>query len=193
MARSSPSVCEMAFNDKVKVLGAGRHGRVIQSPTHKTHAIKIVTSSSFDQREYDIGVLLGELSIGPKVHGLTRCTHRGRSYHLITMAKLTMTLDQWLRKDHSQRELVAAYRDVMKLIDKLHRLGYTHSDLKTANVGLIGKKWVLIDFGWTYKGTRERRSALPSLLTRLKHKFQGIPLPDNTGYQSYFERQFAGL
>ena len=191
MASKPDKLCTAAFSNTAKVLGAGMHGKVVQSPQHTGRAIKIVSSQKFDQQEYEIGVLLGNLGVGPKVYGMHKCVRVGKSYHLITMAKLSMTLEQWLRKEHTKKELLAAHRDVMTLIRKLHHLGYTHSDLKTANIGLIGKKWVLIDFGWTYAGTRARRSPLRTFFSRVKHKLQGRPLPNNGGYEPYFRRQFS--
>lgn len=177
------SICE---TEKKKVLGKGAYGKVYQHS--KTRALKVVNKKHFDKNEFLINYVLGEAKIAPKVYNIERCDN---NVHIV-MQKIDTTLDKWLMKQRSAKSKTKAYTKIIELIKKMHDMNIVHGDIKSDNIGKIGSRWVLIDFGHSFYKSNK------SLLTnRGKYIFRHIDAtlksktkPNNSGYTKHIAKMF---
>lgn len=180
--------CHFLLSNK-KVIGKGKYGTVILSKNNPNRVYKIILKKYFKVSEFRIGQNLSENKLGPKIYDKKICGN----FVLIEMEKLDYTLDKWLLKKRTKKELKEAYKKIIRLIKKFHKLGFVHGDLKLDNIGKIGKRWVLIDFGHTHnkyiKKYKNSRGFFLKLFLDFAKTLKRRPLTTmNSGYDEYFRR-----
>jgi serine/threonine protein kinase len=111
------------------------------------------------------------------------------------------TLQAWLDKKPSADEVLRVLAELGRAIDRVHRVGYVHGDLKPANVHVTrGGDLRLLDFGLASTSTRTRsRAGTPAYLA--PEIFDGQPLSADSDrfafavivFESFTQRRpFAG-
>ena len=183
-------LCALLFSKNSVVLGKGVYGKVILSPLNKDRVFKIVKAAQFHNSEYYLGMALAKMGIAPKIYSFFDCTHRSTRYKVIEMERITDTLKSWLQKGpHSVTTRRNAHRSIATMIRLMHSKGIYHSDLHSQNIGRVGPKWVLLDFGWTHsKQHKYRKDFIQYSWSTFKRVIIGKPRWNNQYWEPYIRR-----
>lgn len=184
------NICALLFGKNTVVLGKGGYGKVILSPLNKNRVFKIVKAKWFHKSEYYFGTMLGNMGIAPKIYNFFECTHRSTRYKVIEMERITDTLKSWLQTGpRSVRARRDAYRSIITMIRKMHSKGIYHGDLHSRNIGRVGSRWVLLDFGWTHsKQYTYRKTFIQYSWSTFKRMIIAKPRWNNQYYDTFFRR-----
>ena len=138
------------FYDK---MGEGAYGTVFDIGKEKV--CKIMKAKAFDknnlesieanqaiQAEIKLSEMLGKEGIGPLVHEIKSLTQHGMSLFGIVMDKYDSDLFDWLETEEANIDNVV--NQVVSLISKLVKKGYTCIDMKPGNI-VVRKKEGRID------------------------------------------------
>lgn len=157
--------------DSEKIISKGSKGYVFE-----TSDKDIVVKATTLKKEVFYAKKASKLTIGPTVYKTTKKC----GYYLIYMKKVDMTLNKWLRKKHSLKTYERVYKKLIELVEKLHKNNLSHNDIHVGNIGLVNKKWVLIDFGNTTR--------LNGNFSKKINFLKLHPLYSNKGYEEYFKK-----
>lgn len=170
-----------------KILGEGAQGKVVSLGGNKV-VYKMINKNSFTKSEYYLGKLAGDNNIGPKVYDFFSCDNKV----VVVMERITETLEDWLKKPRTHNKLVSVYKTIMRLIGKMHKLGLIHGDLKIDNIGRIGNRWVVIDYGWAFNQSYKDRRTMYYKITRGLMKYiLGKPSLFNERINIYLKKQLS--
>lgn len=165
--------------DLRELIGEGKQGKVY-STDKKNIVIKVIPKNKFNNREYIYSKKIASLGLSPKIYKKITL----KSHVMIYMQRIDYSMLDWIKKKRTKKEYKDSYRDVIKLIKKLHKNNIAHGDLHVGNIGRIKNKWVLIDFGFSHDlGTQ-----LKVFFLRKKTKtIRGLPDKNsNKNYEDYF-------
>ena len=184
------NICALLFGKNTVVLGKGVYGKVILSPFNKDRVFKIVKAKWFHKSEYYFGTILGNMGIAPKIYNFFECSYRSTRYKVIEMERITDTLKSWLQtRSRSVRARQGAYRNITTMIRKMHSNGIYHGDLHHQNIGRVGSRWVLLDFGWTHsKQYPYRKDFIQYLWSTFTRIIIAKPRWDNQYHETYLGR-----
>lgn len=185
-----------------QVLGSGEFGTVYKVDS-KT-AVKITDLRVYEEfgldvdqsikQEAKICRLAGELGIGPKIDDIYYCCDDvNNCYSIMYMEMIDgKTLGNWLRDQHSTRELKRVFNLLEAAINTLHKNNIVHNDLhlhnifvKQENKTVVGV--YLIDFGLSC----DVKTATDKLLMRDKKSLdylRNIVEPDTDIYSYVIAR-----
>jgi len=166
-----------------KLIGTGRTSKVYLSKKNKKIAIKVIPNKYYNSLELRYSKKADKLNIGPKIYKKIKT----KTHVLIYMQKIDIILYQWLKKKHTKKEYEDAYKKVLRLIKKLHKNNIIHGDIHIGNIGLIGKKWVIFDFGKSHTDKNIKRYSYFDNLTR---KIMKKPSYSNKYYEEYLKKIF---
>jgi tRNA A-37 threonylcarbamoyl transferase component Bud32 len=172
----------MKCEDCGKLIGSGAFANVYQSKTNKNIVIKVIRNIYFNENEYKFSKKAYKLKVGPKIYK----KKKEGNYTLIYMQKADTILYKWLQKRHSKKEYKNAYNKITKLVEKLHENNIIHGDIHIGNIGLIKKRWVLLDYGITHN-KNNNKSFLSYFFNIIKFPIK-IPLYSNSGYKKYLKK-----
>lgn len=136
----------MKCKDCGKLIGRGAFANVYQSKTNKNIVIKVIRNIYFNENEYKFSKKAYKLKVGPKIYK----KKKEGNHTLLYMQKVDTVLYKWLQKRHTKKEYKNAYNKITKLVEKLHENNIIHGDIHIGNIGLIKKRWVLLDYGITH-------------------------------------------
>jgi serine/threonine protein kinase len=117
---------------------------------------------------------MGENGVGPKLYNAGLM---GEKYYYMVMERISgdlMSMPRWLRKKYE-----AQINDqIRKLMDKMHKLGFIHGDLKWDNIGYKNMKQsapkiYIIDFGLSIKFPRDIRTNV-NIAEGIARAYRGI-------------------
>ena len=138
------------------------YGEAYVMPT-KSKIVKIFYAKSDDlaNREIAITTIMGLEGVGPKLFNAGKLDDK---YYYMVMERISgdlLTMPRWLRKKY-EPEINA---QILKLMDKMHSLGFIHGDLKWDNIGYrnvkqSAPKIYIMDFGLSIKFPRNIRTNL---------------------------------
>jgi len=138
------------------------YGEAYVMPT-KSKIVKIFYAKSDDlaNREIAITTIMGLEGVGPKLFNAGKLDDK---YYYMVMERISgdlLTMPRWLRKKY-EPEINA---QILKLMDKMHSLGFIHGDLKWDNIGYknvkqSAPKLYILDFGLSIKFPRNIRTNL---------------------------------
>jgi len=138
------------------------YGEAYVMPT-KSKIVKIFYAKSDDlaNREIAITTIMGIEGVGPKLFNAGKLNDK---YYYMVMERISgdlLTMPRWLRKKY-EPEINA---QILKLMDKMHSLGFIHGDLKWDNIGYknvkqSAPKLYILDFGLSIKFPRNIRTNL---------------------------------
>jgi serine/threonine protein kinase len=138
------------------------YGEAYVMPT-KSKIVKIFYAKSDDlaNREIAITTIMGLEGVGPKLFNAGKLDDK---YYYMVMERISgdlLTMPRWLRKKY-EPEINA---QILKLMDKMHSLGFIHGDLKWDNIGYknvkqSAPKIYILDFGLSIKFPRNIRTNL---------------------------------
>jgi len=136
------------------------YGEAYVMPT-KSKIVKIFYAKSDDlaNREIAITTIMGLEGVGPKLFNAGKLDDK---YYYMVMERISgdlLTMPRWLRKKY-EPEINA---QILKLMDKMHSLGFIHGDLKWDNIGYknvkqSAPKLYILDFGLSIKLPRNIRT-----------------------------------
>ena len=171
----------MKCEDCGKLIGSGAFANVYQSKTNKNIVIKVIRNIYFNENEYKFSKKADKLKVGPKIYK----KKKEGNYTLIYMQKVDTILYKWLQKRHSKKEYKNAYTKITKLVEKLHENNIIHGDIHIGNIGLVKKRWVLLDYGDSHTG---KKSIYNNIIRSIKGK---TSYSSNKGYENYFKSVFV--
>lgn len=138
------------------------YGEAYVMPT-KSKIVKIFRAKTedFANREIAITTIMGLEGVGPKLFNAGKLDDK---YYYMVMERISgdfLTMPRWLRKKY-EPEINA---QILKLMDKMHSLGFIHGDLKWDNIGYknvkqSAPKIYILDFGLSIKFPRNIRTNL---------------------------------
>jgi len=138
------------------------YGEAYVMPT-KSKIVKIFYAKSDDlaNREIAITTIMGLEGVGPKLFNAGKLDDK---YYYMVMERISgdlLTMPRWLRKKY-EPEINA---QILRLMDKMHSLGFIHGDLKWDNIGYknvkqSAPKLYILDFGLSIKFPRNIRTNL---------------------------------
>ena len=163
--------------DNLKRKGKGYYGSVYI--LNKNTVIKVIKNKNFNNNEFKYAKKAGELGIGPKVYKKVKKNNNVFIY----MEKVDTMLIDWLRKKHTKKIYTEAYKKLVVLVNKLHENNIVHGDIHIGNIGMIKKKWVLIDYGKSHNITNNQTSYVNIMRCIMR-----TPLYSNKGYEDYFKK-----
>jgi tRNA A-37 threonylcarbamoyl transferase component Bud32 len=167
----------MVCKDCGKLIGSGLIANVYQSKFDKNIVIKVIKNTYYNENEYKFSKKADKLNISPKIYK----KKKEGDYTLIYMQKVDTILYKWLQKRHSKKEYEDAFNKITKLVEKLHQNNIIHGDIHIGNIGLIKKKWVLFDYGFSHTG---KKSIYNNFIRIIAGK---TSYSLNKGYQTYFK------
>lgn len=162
-------------------IGTGLYSNIYQSKCDKDIAIKVIKNKSYKSSELRYAKKADKLNIGPKIYKKVKT----KTHTLIYMQKLDTVLYKWLKKKHTKKAYEEAYKDIMKLIKKLHKNNLIHGDIHIGNIGRIGKKWVIFDFGRSHSNKDIQKISIFDDITR---KIMRKPRYSNKSYEDYLRK-----
>jgi tRNA A-37 threonylcarbamoyl transferase component Bud32 len=164
--------------DYLKRKGKGYYGSVYES-NKKNIVIKVINHKYYNNNEYIFAKKAGELGIGPKIYKKVKKNNN----ILIYMKKVDIMLNEWLLKKHTKKIYKDTYKKLLLLVTKLHENNIVHGDIHMGNIGMLKKRWVLIDFGKSHniKNNKYSHVNIIRFITR-------TPLYSNKGYENYFKK-----
>ena len=129
----------------------------------KSRIVKIFLAKTddFANREIAITTIMGLEGVGPKLFNAGKLDDK---HYYMVMERISgdlLTMPRWLRKKY-EPEINA---QILKLMDKMHSLGFIHGDLKWDNIGYrnvkqSAPKIYILDFGLSIKFPRNIRTNL---------------------------------
>jgi len=129
----------------------------------KSRIVKIfyAKTDDFANREIAITTIMGLEGVGPKLFNAGKLDDK---HYYMVMERISgdlLTMPRWLRKKY-EPEINA---QILKLMDKMHSLGFIHGDLKWDNIGYrnvkqSAPKIYIMDFGLSIKFPRNIRTNL---------------------------------
>jgi tRNA A-37 threonylcarbamoyl transferase component Bud32 len=157
-------------------LGTESSYGVVYVMPQKSRIVKIFRAKTDDHanREIAISTIMGENGVGPKLYNAGLM---GEKYYYMVMERISgdlMSMPRWLRKKYE-----AQINDqIRKLMDKMHKLGFIHGDLKWDNIGYKNMKQsvpkiYIIDFGLSIKFPRDIRTNV-NIAEGLARAYRGI-------------------
>jgi len=157
-------------------LGTESSYGVVYVMPQKSRIVKIFRAKSDEHanREIAISTIMGENGVGPKLYNAGLM---GEKYYYMVMERISgdlMSMPRWLRKKYE-----AQINDqIRKLMDKMHKLGFIHGDLKWDNIGYKNMKQsvpkiYIIDFGLSIKFPRDIRTNV-NIAEGLARAYRGI-------------------
>ena len=139
-------------DDRVKRLGMGSFGTVVEHPTKKDRAIKILRFSGINgniKMEAEIMKKASDIGVSPKFFGIWACYASGRPWVMIEMGKLTKTFHAW-SEGRDPAEIERMLSKIDKKLEKLHSVGIFHNDIHGDNVMIDDKEQpFVVDYGWS--------------------------------------------
>jgi tRNA A-37 threonylcarbamoyl transferase component Bud32 len=157
-------------------LGTESSYGVVYVMPQKSRIVKIFRAKSDEHanREIAISTIMGENGVGPKLYNAGLM---GEKYYYMVMERISgdlMSMPRWLRKKYE-----AQINDqIRKLMDKMHKLGFIHGDLKWDNIGYKNMKQsapkiYIIDFGLSIKFPRDIRTNV-NIAEGIARAYRGI-------------------
>src|SRR5210317_225777 len=157
-------------------LGTESSYGVVYVMPQKSRIVKIFRAKTDDHanREIAISTIMGENGVGPKLYNAGLM---GEKYYYMVMERISgdlMSMPRWLRKKYE-----AQINDqIRKLMDKMHKLGFIHGDLKWDNIGYKNMKQsapkiYIIDFGLSIKFPRDIRKNM-NIVEGIARAYRGI-------------------
>jgi tRNA A-37 threonylcarbamoyl transferase component Bud32 len=157
-------------------LGTESSYGVVYVMPQKSRIVKIFRAKTDDHanREIAISTIMGENGVGPKLYNAGLMDEK---YYYMVMERISgdlMSMPRWLRKKYE-----AQINDqIRKLMDKMHKLGFIHGDLKWDNIGYKNMKQsapkiYIIDFGLSIKFPRDIRTNV-NIAEGLARAYRGI-------------------
>ena len=157
-------------------LGTESSYGVVYVMPQKSRIVKIFRAKTDDHanREIAISTIMGENDIGPKLYNAGKMKE---DYYYMVMERISgdlMSMPRWLRKKYE-----AQINDqIRKLMDKMHKLGFIHGDLKWDNIGYKNMKQsvpkiYIIDFGLSIKFPRDIRTNV-NIAEGIARAYRGI-------------------
>ena len=157
-------------------LGTESSYGVVYVMPQKSRIVKIFRAKTDDHanREIAISTIMGENGVGPKLYNAGLM---GEKYYYMVMERISgdlMSMPRWLRKKYE-----AQINDqIRKLMDKMHKLGFIHGDLKWDNIGYKNMKQsvpkiYIIDFGLSIKFPRDIRTNV-NIAEGIARAYRGI-------------------
>ena len=129
----------------------------------KSRIVKIfyAKTDDFANREIAITTIMGLEGVGPKLFNAGKLDDK---HYYMVMERISgdlLTMPRWLRKKY-EPEINA---QILKLMDKMHSIGFIHGDLKWDNIGYknvkqSAPKIYILDFGLSIKFPRNIRTNL---------------------------------
>ena len=129
----------------------------------KSRIVKIFLAKTddFANREIAITTIMGLEGVGPKLFNAGKLDDK---HYYMVMERISgdlLTMPRWLRKKY-EPEINA---QILKLMDKMHSIGFIHGDLKWDNIGYrnvkqSAPKIYILDFGLSIKFPRNIRTNL---------------------------------
>jgi tRNA A-37 threonylcarbamoyl transferase component Bud32 len=157
-------------------LGTESSYGVVYVMPQKSRIVKIFRAKTDDHanREIAISTIMGENGVGPKLYNAGLMSEK---YYYMVMERISgdlMSMPRWLRKKYE-----AQINDqIRKLMDKMHKLGFIHGDLKWDNIGYKNMKQsapkiYIIDFGLSIKFPRDIRTNV-NIAEGIARAYRGI-------------------
>jgi len=153
------------------------YGVVFVMP-QKSRIVKIFYARSDDHanREIAISTIMGENGVGPKLYNAGIMIE---NYYYMVMERISgdlMSMPRWLRKKYEPQ----INDQIRKLMNKMHKLGFIHGDLKWDNVGYknmkqSAPKMYIIDFGLAIKFPRDIRKNM-NIVEGIARAYRGIDI-----------------
>lgn len=132
-----------------KVIGEGSFGRVCQIKYGRlTRAVKFQKGDAV-HTSYEV-TLQHEFSksgLSPTIQHYDTWGPQNQ-FSLIIMDEIDSTVDDYLEKRRTKEELDTLLSDINTIIKKMCKLKLRHGDAHWKNLGFIGNKVVLLDFGF---------------------------------------------
>lgn len=171
--------CKKECDECNKYISQGLYGIVYESKKNKNIIIKAIKTNKYRDDEYKIGKKAYKLGVGPKIYKKVNT----ENYTLLFMERVDTPLYKWILKKHTKKEYKTVFNKLIKLVKKLHQNNIIHGDIHIGNIGLIGKKWVLYDYGHAYKLSNKQ----PLKISGIVRKTMGTPNRSNNDYETYFK------
>jgi serine/threonine protein kinase len=159
-------------------LGTESSYGVVYVMPQKSRIVKIFYARSDDHanREIAISTIMGENGIGPKLYNAGIMIE---NYYYMVMERISgdlMSMPRWLRKKYEPQ----INDQIRKLMNKMHKLGFIHGDLKWDNVGYknmkqSAPKMYIIDFGLAIKFPRDIRKNM-NIVEGIARAYRGIDI-----------------
>ena len=174
-------------------LGTESSYGVVYVMPQKSRIVKIFRAKTDDHanREIAISTIMGENGVGPKLYNAGLM---GEKYYYMVMERISgdlMSMPRWLRKKYE-----AQINDqIRKLMDKMHKLGFIHGDLKWDNIGYKNMKQsapkiYIIDFGLSIKFPRDIRTNV-NIAEGIARAYRGIGFRPRNFAKSNVNLNFA--
>ena len=174
-------------------LGTESSYGVVYVMPQKSRIVKIFRAKTDDHanREIAISTIMGENGVGPKLYNAGLM---GEKYYYMVMERISgdlMSMPRWLRKKYE-----AQINDqIRKLMDKMHKLGFIHGDLKWDNIGYKNMKQsapkiYIIDFGLSIKFPRDIRTNV-NIAEGISRAYRGIGFRPRNFAKSNVNLNFA--